>query len=564
MGLPFAPAIAPFPAASPFAAPAVAPGISTTVPFVRPGLPVVPAPALPIVPPPPVLPALTVAPALRTSSGLLRFGAVGAAVLGAGTSGLAIGNAIYEDVLRRPFGPSVGDMLFPLAQPFPVPVRDPQPYVDPRGQCFTNYIVNSTVTTTYRGVTNGYPQSLTDVRGPITKILFRQSANGQKWELVMNSRDLIEKSLGGDFFDPGTTPTAVWEIVRQDGQPDDCGPVVLPVVEPKALKRRPTLPRPTEIPLYPPVRAIPEPLRLPQPGPGFTPTVEPVAVPEPTLQPSGLPLLLPFPNPVLRPFDVPDPLPGPLPGPNPPARPPFIPTPGLECCPSLEQKLDKLADRDEPEECDLSEIEDLLEQILDKLDGDGNGNFDLTPCVSEEPVLLNYQGAGLSGVYSAIAGIMAALNLIHADTKCPPEGAILAVPDWWSMRRGADRPQLSVVLRKGNTRNYHTLNIPHPIIDPPPSESPISPYVAGNWQATIYLIDNSKFIVNAENATVANRVALEAAAAINPRFLDSPLKISITERRGFPVNVDIMVPRYLQYFPEGQKSRRPLWRVPLD
>jgi hypothetical protein len=237
------------------------------------------------------------------------------------------------------------------------------------------------------------------------------------------------------------------------------------------------------------------------------------------------------------------------------------PTPALECCPSLERKLDEVLEREPPEECDLTGVEELLQEVLEKLAGQGGGAIDLTPCFAEEPVSIGYQGAGLIGVYSAIAAIAQSLNLIHADTKCPPDDCVAAVPDWWQMRPGANRPQLSVIFRKGGGQNYHAINIPHPKVEPRPTTTPIGPYTAGNFQATIVLIDNSKFIVNADTAAEANRVALEAAAAIKPIMLGSELKISITERRGYPVSVDVMDPRYMQYFPEGQQSRMPAWRV---
>jgi hypothetical protein len=272
---------------------------------------------------------------------------------------------------------------------------------------------------------------------------------------------------------------------------------------------------------------------------------------------------LPFPFPNLFPEALPEPELEPRRRPDGTPIRPRPPTPTLECCPSLELKLDLALERPTPEECDLTGVEELLRQVLEKLAGEGTGTLDLTPCIAEESVGMEYQGTGLSGVYSAIQAITESLNLIHTDTKCPPEDCVVAVPDWWQMRPGANRPQLSVIFRKGEGRNYHAINIPHPKVDPVPTASPIGPYTAGNFQATIVLIDNSKFIVNAVTAAEANRVALEAAQAIRPIMLGSELKISITERRGYPVTIDVMQPRYMQFFPEGQQSRMPVWRVPL-
>jgi hypothetical protein len=224
----------------------------------------------------------------------------------------------------------------------------------------------------------------------------------------------------------------------------------------------------------------------------------------------------------------------------------------------LREILDKISD------CDNANIEDLLQRVLDKLAVSGIGSVDLTPCDSKEEITEAYQGQGIEGIFKAITAITKSLNLIHQDTRCDESECVAAVPDWWQVRKGASTPQLSVVLRKHGTKNYHSLNIPHPITEPRPTRSPIAPYTAGNWQATIYCTDNSKFIVNAKTKTEAVRVATEAAALIKPAFLPSPLQIATTERRGFAINTSIMHPRYLDYFSEGQKGRRPDWRVNLD
>jgi len=512
----------------------------------------------------PPLAAPTVAPA---AGGLARAAPVGAALLGAAALGLAIGNGIYEEVLDRPFGPSLGDLLFPVAQPVPVPITFPEIspllgmsiyYVDGFG---SNTGAAGTPVLDYE-IVGSNPH----VPGPGIRMTF---CNGSVDTGSYQAGTIRVVSYGAcsGLYEPSPQPEL--EPVYQ--------PRALPTLEPLP-GTRPYLPGPLRLPEVDPLRMptrIPTPTRT-QP---FIPRITPERLPESQPLPGPLisPSFLPVQRPELFPALVIDPQ---LELNRERQRTRRPPTPQIECCPSLELKLDKLIDRDECEPCDLSEvenllrevldkisdcdnenIEDLLQRVLDKLAVAGSGGVDLTPCDSEEETIAAYQGEGIQGIFEAITAITESLNLIHADTRCPPENCVVAVPDWWQMRPGANRPQLSVIFRKGDGRNYHAINIPHPRVSPPPTASPLSAYTAGNFQATIVLIDNSKFIVNAVTAAEANRVALEAADAIQPVMLGSEIKISITERRGYPVSVDVMEPRYMQYFPEGQQSRMPEWRV---
>lgn len=567
------PSIAPVAAplfAPPFAPPVVAPGPSVIVPFIRRTLPRA-APLVPLTPPPlPVLPPLTVTAPSPAAGGLLRAAPLGAAMLGAFVGGLAIGNFVYEDVLGRPFGASIGDLLFPAAQPMPVPVPEPVPVGDPFGQCETRYFVTHSHTAIFSWTNRdeGYKNIITELTGPIGGIRAAYGPDNLGLEVFIQTGLGEVSVVGRGGYWMGTPTATINALVRSDALPDDCavyGPSPHP--EPRAIPR-PTLPRPSEI------RPFRLPPTLPAPARRLVPPFLPSRRPDPRILPGPgrdfEPLWLPTPitTPVFRgsamPLPVPTPRPDPTRYPDGRLRATRTPTPGYECCPSLEQKLDEVLDRDECEPCDLSGIEEQLREIAERLAVSGIGSVDLTPCDAEEEVIEVYQGEGIEGVFAAIDAITQSLNLIHENTRCDTGECVSAVPDWWQVRKGAGTPQLSVVLRKHGTKNYHSLNIPHPITEPRPTRSPIAPYTAGNWQATIYCTDNSKFIVNAKTKTEAVRVATEAAALIKPAFLPSPLQIATTERRGFAINTSIMHPRYLDYFSEGQKGRRPDWRVNLD
>jgi hypothetical protein len=502
--------------------------------------------------------------------GILRTGAIGAAILGAAAFGLAIGNEIYETGLNRPFGPSLGDLLFPQLQPQPLPAPEHQPQP---GFCPVVYqVFSGTFLTNPNNGNREYSETQPGNyhNGPFTGIDGPVRFNGYSAYYHVGPNIGFRTLNAYNISDSWIDPEPHVRFQRADNQPDNCLPLVLePLPEPMALPQ-PSPTRPGELPYLPEPLRLPTPSRLrpfllpPSPDRPREPSILPGAGAEPIFEP--LPPLLTFPFPPPNFFPEPETETSSLRVRPPNVQPVATVTnePGFECCPSLERKLDDLLDREECEPCDLTEIEERLKEIAEKLCVAGSGSVDLTPCDAEEETITQYQGEGIEGMFAALTAITQSLNLIHEDTRCDTGECVSAVPDWWQVRKGAETPQLSVVLRKHGTKNYHALNIPHPITEPRPTSSPIAPYTAGNWQATIYCSDNSKFIVNARTKTEAVRVATEAAALIKPEYLPSPLQIATTERRGFAINTSIMHPRYLDYFAEGQKGRRPNWRVNLE
>lgn len=569
MPVAFAPALPPPVIAPGLPSPILSPGVSTSVPFLRPGLPAVAAPlALPALPALPAVPAIAPA-AAPAAGGASVLAPIGVGLLGIG-AGLAIGNQIYEDVLDRPFGPSLGDLLFPELQPVPLPVQRPIPaFFSPEwfqfqqgvGLIFSNHFQ-------YRFDLPAYGYQILPVvaadNAPSTNITLKirwQQCDGtfaQDWYFP-NSLEFRGIGLCSPIPEPLVFPIT---------------PATRPASEPEPEPQRaPTLPQrpriPLEFPRFPSLQPIPQPFRLPvlPAVPRRDPSAPPLTLPEPDFQPQPVPAPLVRPNPGLAPSFSPGALPEaqtePQTNPDGTPRLPRTRTPDLECCPSVERLVEQMRDCPEPEPCDLTEVERMLNDVLDKLCTAGLGEVNITPCDSEESSTIGYAGEGFDGVFSAIDAITTSLNTIHDNTKCDPEPCVSSVPDWWQVRKGADTPQLSIVFRKQGTRNYHSLNIPHPIVSPPPTVSAIEPYEGGQWQATIYLRDNSKFIVCAKLKGEAVRVATQAASMIEPEWLPSPLEIATTERRGFAVNQSLMEPRYMDFHPEGQKSRRALWRVRL-
>lgn len=178
-------------------------------------------------------------------------------------------------------------------------------------------------------------------------------------------------------------------------------------------------------------------------------------------------------------------------------------------------------------------------------------------CVDGEVVSTIIQVGVIKGTQAAEAEKYAATaRILKAQCLLEP---IVAAPDWWQVRLGGDRPQIVCAFRRGTTRTYHSLSIPHPNNIEKPTAALIPEYEKGNIQGMIVLTDNSKFIVNCVSATEAERVCNIAASLISPAFLPSPFKVWITERKGEPVANDTMVPTTIMYFSTGQRDTNPDW-----
>jgi hypothetical protein len=140
---------------------------------------------------------------------------------------------------------------------------------------------------------------------------------------------------------------------------------------------------------------------------------------------------------------------------------------------------------------------------------------------------------------------------------------VVAAPDWWQVRIGANRPQIVCVFRKSNSRTYHSLAIPHPAEVEIPTEAILPAYAKGNFQGMIVLTDNSKFIVNCSSAAEAERICNIAASKIIGSYLPTPYKVWITERKGEPVGESQMFPTSIYYYSQGQKDLKPDWRFAI-
>lgn len=170
-----------------------------------------------------------------------------------------------------------------------------------------------------------------------------------------------------------------------------------------------------------------------------------------------------------------------------------------------------------------------------------------------------YQAQGLSGLWE----LMKILNdnqVSIFETSCE-QGGVLAAPDWWQVRLGANVPQVVCTFRKGATSTYHSLAIPHPATTDKPTGALLPAYTKGNWQGMITCKDNSKFIINCESKREAERMCSIAAQLIDSNYLELPPRIYVGQRKGQGVSVDPMNPATILYYETGQQNYVPNWRV---
>jgi hypothetical protein len=138
--------------------------------------------------------------------------------------------------------------------------------------------------------------------------------------------------------------------------------------------------------------------------------------------------------------------------------------------------------------------------------------------------------------------------------------ALAVVPEWWAVRKGADRPQLVILFKsEGNNRNYYTLHIPH-YDGHNSSTCPISAYTKGNYRGCLTLRDNSKFICYASSEREAESVINNAKKHIKETFLlGSTVTIGTTQKKNF--KTDKVKPVSGKFFGSGSLKSNPDWIV---
>ena len=135
------------------------------------------------------------------------------------------------------------------------------------------------------------------------------------------------------------------------------------------------------------------------------------------------------------------------------------------------------------------------------------------------------------------------------------------VPDWWALRAGSNRPQLSLIFKQKNKTKYshYIINVPHykgGRLNIPP----VKPFDKGNIRGALHLSDNSKVIVYTSTEDEAAKVLGQIRRLIIPRFLSGSTE-TYGRKKGRKLNQFTAIPVGAKYYPRGQENLEPEWRV---
>jgi hypothetical protein len=421
-----------------------------------------------------------------------------------------------------------------------------------RGRCATRYTFATTYTVIGEGIT--YTKRETRFDGPVRGFDVRPAPNafgGVFWTLFVTGMDGVEVNLGNESQEVSTRSLDGFQVERLDGLVDACAVERGPDKPPDYVKNpkpapTPEVPSPAPSPLSGPVSGnLPSTQKLsdlfgnPLAGVPPAPFGDNPSAPNPSTQTKveDPTLSLPYSYPL----------------------PPRNPTPPLEesgdcnpCLLAIGRKLDELREKlEEEKEDDDSGEETTCETFTFQYSygvcsSDGFAIEPRTLILAQEPP------ANLRNEFDNMLAL--------AAQGCASE-PVSAIPDWWQVRIGADRPQIVVAFRKADSTTYHQISIPHPESTVKWAENLMGDYRKGPWSGILTLKDNSKFIINCETKAEAQRMVNIAKSLIRPDMIFSPSVEQFTERKGHAVGVAQMRGRQAYYFSTGQKSAKPDWRA---
>ena len=234
-----------------------------------------------------------------------------------------------------------------------------------------------------------------------------------------------------------------------------------------------------------------------------------------------------------------------------------------DCCALLlagQLELAALIRAIKPAEDCCDEVLNAVDEVKTLLTEDVNFSID---SVNDKCVNKTYRSndKGIKGLNKQIEQLAKMVD--DQKTHDCDNPAIAAVPEWWQVRLGADRPQLVIQFGQdlGNGKiddPKYPLSIPHVNISAVGNRSPIAPYTKGQWEAILTLADNSKVIVNAASAAEAESVINQAKLIINESALSGSF-IKIGQRKGQALSIIRVAAKIAKYFPTGQKNMKPSW-----
>ena len=212
----------------------------------------------------------------------------------------------------------------------------------------------------------------------------------------------------------------------------------------------------------------------------------------------------------------------------------------------------------------LPEILKLLEEVHDatvvQITGSTPTAFLCAVDATDEPVdnqSTEYAGTGILGLHALTRTVNENLVTVFG-ALCQQESPIAAIPEWWQVRTGSDRPQLVVIYKGGDS--YWSITIPwyrgvygNVIIKQMPS------YTRGAFATYLTLNDNSKIVVNAESKIAGETFINRVKSLVSSSMLSDSRIQSGGERKGKLIAKVGVKPAYAKYFAKGQKDQLPDW-----
>jgi hypothetical protein len=178
------------------------------------------------------------------------------------------------------------------------------------------------------------------------------------------------------------------------------------------------------------------------------------------------------------------------------------------------------------------------------------------------PLFVNVKISVPKGTGAANIQLYETIARVEAQ-KCE-QNSVAAIPEWWAMRVGADRPQLVILLAEdlgGGKfgRSRYPVSIPH-YKGSQGTKPSIPRYQKGQYEAKLTLKDNSKLVVNAISETEGIRIIEALKIYIKPEYLQGA-SLNITHRKGDPLKQIYVVARTAKFFATGQKDTNPDWVI---
>lgn len=389
------------------------------------------------------------------------------------------------------------------------------------------------------------------------------------------------------YFDNGQPLTfSPPEIPIPDQFPDGYSPSAPPLLAPPfADPEIQKLPTPQFQPAAP-LRRNPVPPFAPAPvvNPGSPPTRQPS--PPPTRQPSPPPLRLPnapgqplaptspqrFPPALPQTPKLPQPQPA-LPPPKPPTTtgtgtptPPKPPTPEIcqdPCIADIQRALEDLADSLESSECPPLPTSKISIKIFRACIADSSSDSEVAEFDTIQIDVPQSEAANIKELHDRI------FELQEEACRKPRPECVAAVPEWWQVRLGADRPQLIVQYAELLTATGATppkygapnqiITIPHYRLNADQTNRNLfPPYQKGQAMGILTLSDNSKLIVNCIAQRTSQLVIEQLQNTINSELLEGS-QLSIGTRKGQALKTITVYPRIVKYFANGQADLKPTW-----